>query len=42
VAITRVGATPSVDITSSDPATAARVRKEAREEVVLKATTSSK
>ena len=42
VVIARVGSTPSVDITSSDPATAARVRKEAREEVVLDAATSAR
>jgi hypothetical protein len=42
VAIARVGATPSVDITTSDPAAAALVRKEAKEEVVLEATTGPK
>jgi hypothetical protein len=42
VVIARVGSTPSVDITSTDPATAARIWKEAREEVVLDAATGAR
>lgn len=40
VLIDREGSTSVVDITSADPATATRIQKEAKEEVVLKAASS--